>query len=44
MKPLCKKIAPDYAPPAVKTLNQGDCGCTQEEVDPRWAELLKIEK
>ena len=23
-------------------LNEGDCGCSQENIDPRWAALVDI--
>lgn len=33
-KGLCYKCGAD--------LNQGDCNCNREEIDPRWADLQKI--
>ena len=27
---------------AVRTFNEGDCGCSQENIDPRWAALVDI--
>lgn len=35
-KGLCSKCGAD--------LNNGDCGCDNEEIDPRWADLQKIMK
>ncbi len=35
-KGLCQKCGAD--------LNEGDCGCDREEIDPRWADLQKIMK
>lgn len=35
-KGLCSKCGAD--------LNDGDCGCDNEEIDPRWADLQKIMK
>ena len=42
MKPLCKEDCAGLCGTCGKDLNQGKCGCTQEEIDPRWAELLKL--
>ena len=42
MKPLCKEDCAGLCSTCGKDLNQGDCGCKQEEIDPRWAELLKL--
>ena len=35
-KGLCQKCGAD--------LNDGDCGCENDEIDPRWADLQKIMK
>ena len=24
------------------SINEGDCGCSQENIDPRWAALIDI--
>ena len=42
MKPLCKAECAGLCATCGKDLNLGACGCKQEEVDPRWAELLKL--
>lgn len=42
MKPLCKEKCAGLCPVCGKNLNLGDCGCKQQEVDPRWGELLKL--
>ena len=42
MKPLCKEDCAGLCSTCGKDLNLGDCGCKQEEIDPRWAELLKL--
>jgi uncharacterized protein len=42
MKPLCREECAGLCATCGKDLNQGKCGCKQEELDPRWAELLKL--
>ena len=42
MKPLCKKECAGLCATCGKDLNHGKCDCRQEEMDPRWAELLKL--
>jgi uncharacterized protein len=42
MKPLCKEDCAGLCGTCGKDLNLGDCGCRQEESDPRWAALLKL--
>jgi uncharacterized protein len=42
MKSLCREDCAGLCPTCGKDLNQGKCGCKQEELDPRWAELLKL--
>jgi uncharacterized protein len=42
MKPLCKEECAGLCPTCGKDLNLGECGCHQEEIDPRWSELLKL--
>jgi len=44
MKPLCKEDCAGLCATCGKDLNLGDCGCHQQEMDPRWAELLKLKK
>ena len=42
MKPLCKEGCAGLCPTCGKDLNLGKCDCKQEEIDLRWAELLKL--
>jgi uncharacterized protein len=42
MKPLCKAECAGLCSICGKDLNMGNCGCRQETIDPRWAELLKL--
>ena len=42
MKPLCKEECAGLCSICGKDLNLGACGCRQEEIDTRWAELLKL--
>jgi uncharacterized protein len=42
MKPLCKEECAGLCPTCGKDLNLEECGCHQEEIDPRWSELLKL--
>jgi uncharacterized protein len=42
MKPLCREDCAGLCPTCGKNLNDGACGCAQQEIDPRWAELLKL--
>jgi uncharacterized protein len=42
MKPLCKEECAGLCGTCGKDLNLGECGCRQETIDPRWAELLKL--
>ena len=42
MKPLCTEECAGLCSTCGKDLNRGACGCKQEEVDLRWAELLKL--
>jgi uncharacterized protein len=42
MKPLCKEDCAGLCATCGKDLNKVKCKCTQEEIDPRWAELLKL--
>lgn len=42
MKPLCREECAGICPTCGKDLNEGQCGCPTEAVDPRWAELLKL--
>jgi len=42
MKPLCNEECAGICPTCGKNLNEGPCDCPSNEVDPRWAELLKL--
>ena len=42
MKPLCREECAGLCSNCGQDLNLGECSCHQEEVDPRWAELLKL--
>jgi uncharacterized protein len=42
MKPLCKADCAGLCADCGKDLNKGKCDCKHEEMDPRWAELLKL--
>lgn len=42
MKPLCKESCAGLCSTCGKDLNKGRCNCHQDELDPRWAELLKL--
>lgn len=43
-KYLCKEDCKGLCPTCGKDLNEGDCGCSDENIDPRWAGLLDIMK
>jgi uncharacterized protein len=42
MKPLCSKECAGICPNCGKNLNEGICDCPKQDVDPRWAELMKL--
>jgi len=42
MKPLCRQDCAGLCPTCGKDMNLGKCDCKQEEMDLRWAELLKL--
>lgn len=42
MKPLCRVDCAGLCPTCGQDLNQGECECSKESTDPRWAELLKL--
>jgi len=42
MKPLCQEECAGICPTCGKNLNEGPCDCPSNEIDPRWAELLKL--
>ena len=39
---LCSEDCKGLCPKCGADLNVGDCGCTNEDIDPRWAGLLDI--
>jgi uncharacterized protein len=39
MKPLCRSGCLGLCPTCGRNLNQGPCGCDQQEIDPRWKAL-----
>ena len=43
-KYLCKEDCKGLCPHCGADLNEGDCGCQKEEIDPRWAALAEIMK
>jgi uncharacterized protein len=44
MKPLCKADCAGLCQKCGKNLNQGNCECPDEEIDPRWSKLAKLRK
>jgi uncharacterized protein len=42
MKPLCDEECAGICPTCGKNLNEEKCDCPTNEIDPRWAELLKL--
>jgi uncharacterized protein len=42
MKPLCREDCAGLCPVCGHDLNQGPCGCSPQETDPRWSELNKL--
>ena len=42
MKPLCQKDCAGLCQDCGHNLNQGPCDCPAQEIDPRWAELIKL--
>ena len=43
-KYLCKEDCKGLCPTCGKDLNEGECGCGKENIDPRWSQLLDIMK
>ena len=43
-KYLCSEDCKGLCPKCGADLNDGDCGCDKDEIDPRWADLQKIMK
>jgi uncharacterized protein len=42
MRLLCDEECPGLCPKCGKPLREGACGCTQKEIDPRWAVLATL--
>ena len=42
MKPLCREDCAGLCQHCGYNLNQGQCSCPAQEVDPRWSELTKL--
>lgn len=42
MKPLCKEKCKGICQTCGKDLNRGKCGCTSQEIDPRWSKLVQL--
>ena len=41
---LCSEDCKGLCPKCGKDLNEGDCGCEDDEIDPRWAALADMIK
>ncbi len=44
MKPLCESDCRGICPKCGKNLNEGSCGCSTEEIDPRLTPLKRFKK
>ena len=42
MKQLCHEDCAGLCPKCGHNLNEGACDCPSQEIDPRWAKLLKL--
>jgi len=42
MKPLCKIDCAGLCQKCGKNLNEGNCDCVKQEIDPRWSELTRL--
>jgi uncharacterized protein len=42
MKVICRKDCAGLCPECGKNLNEGQCDCNTENIDPRWAKLVKL--
>lgn len=43
-KYLCSEDCKGLCPTCGADLNKGECGCSKENIDPRWSQLLDIMK
>lgn len=44
MKPLCRPDCAGLCPTCGARLDEGPCGCAEEEVDPRWEALRALQQ
>lgn len=44
MKILCSEDCRGLCPRCGKNLNEGDCDCQPDQINPVWSELLKLKK
>jgi len=42
MKPLCHQDCAGLCPTCGRNLNQGECDCLVQTVDPRWSKLMNL--
>jgi len=42
LNPLCREDCAGLCARCGKDLNEGPCGCKEEEIDPRWAALSEL--
>lgn len=42
LKPICSEECRGMCSGCGKNLNEADCTCSQDEIDPRWAELASV--
>jgi uncharacterized protein len=42
MKALCKKECAGICPTCGKNLNEGNCNCPRQDIDPRWSKLAEL--
>jgi uncharacterized protein len=42
MKPLCRQNCAGLCPRCGKDLNEGQCDCPEDEIDPRWSKLANL--
>lgn len=42
LKPICREECQGMCSGCGKNLNEADCTCPQDEIDPRWAELASV--
>jgi uncharacterized protein len=42
MKAVCKKSCAGLCAKCGKNLNEGKCGCPEDNIDPRWAKLADL--